>query len=441
MSLALAVRKAALAPGKWVSFPSALWRRAKAAPSLDLRFADNKSLVDAVTGQSLVTFTRASSGTYVGSDGLIKTATTDAPRFDHNPTTGESLGLLVEESRTNLTLRSEEFNDTYWTKNFSSVTANAIAAPDGTTTADLLVEDGTTSVHEIVTPSISFTLNATYALSVFVKAGTRSAFRIVRSGPGGASATFDLLTLTAAGIAGSPTVSIVAYNSNWYRCTMSWVASATASRTHAIRLDNPAGTESYTGNGTSGLYIWGAQLEAGAFPTSYIRTTTATVTRSADVASITGTNFSSWYRQDEGTVFADARHFRNFDGTNRFPRLLSINDGSGTANSIELIYALQSGNLTTAVPSIRVDNILQASPAITGEQNGKAQVLAYALNNVNAASGGTLSTQDNSAAIPTVNQALIGYVSSSSDTLNGHIRRLTYWPQRLSNTTLQAVTQ
>ena len=88
-----------------------LWYDSNELPSLDLRFAEDKSLVDATTGSNLVDFTRASSGTYVGSDGLIKTATTNEARFDHNPDTLESLGLLVEEERTNLLQRSEEFDD------------------------------------------------------------------------------------------------------------------------------------------------------------------------------------------------------------------------------------------------------------------------------------------------------------------------------------------
>ena len=66
------------------------------------------------------------------------------------------------------------------------------------------------------------------------------------------------------------------------------------------------GTVTYDGNGTSGIYLWGAQLEEGAFPSSYIPTTTAAATRSADVASITGTAFSGWYRQDEGTFYGEA---------------------------------------------------------------------------------------------------------------------------------------
>ena len=136
MSIALAGVRSALLPGAWAR--NDLWRRARAVPSLDLRFADTKSLADAVTGQSLVTFTRASTGTYVGSDGLIKTAAVNEARFDHNPSTGESLGLLVEEARTNLLTYSEQFDNAAWVKSNSTVTANAGAAPNGTATADLL---------------------------------------------------------------------------------------------------------------------------------------------------------------------------------------------------------------------------------------------------------------------------------------------------------------
>jgi hypothetical protein len=99
MSVVIPSLRAAIAVPPWVK--NELWRRARAVPSLDLRFADNKSLVDAVTGASLITFNRASSGTYTDSAGVIQTASNNVPRFDHNPITGESLGLLVEEQRTN----------------------------------------------------------------------------------------------------------------------------------------------------------------------------------------------------------------------------------------------------------------------------------------------------------------------------------------------------
>lgn len=93
-----------------VSHPrDSLWETG-GIPSLDLNFAKNKSLIDSVSGNNLVTFTRASTATYVGEDGLIKTAAVNEPRFDHNPTTGESLGLLVEEQRTNLLNQSQSFS-------------------------------------------------------------------------------------------------------------------------------------------------------------------------------------------------------------------------------------------------------------------------------------------------------------------------------------------
>ena len=109
MSFLLVAQRALTVPG-WVK--NTLWRAAKATPSLDLPFAESKSLVDAITGRQLISFARASSGTYVDSAGVLRTATT------------------------NLLLRSEEFNDASWTKTRSSATANAIAAPDGSLTAD-----------------------------------------------------------------------------------------------------------------------------------------------------------------------------------------------------------------------------------------------------------------------------------------------------------------
>ena len=95
--------------------------RTYGVPSLDLPFADRKSLVDRISGNNLITFTRSTTGTYVGSDGLIKTASVNEARFDHNPATGEILGLLVEEARTNVLQYSQDFTNAYWTKTNSSV--------------------------------------------------------------------------------------------------------------------------------------------------------------------------------------------------------------------------------------------------------------------------------------------------------------------------------
>ena len=257
--------------GPWVRDP--LWTAARAVPSLDLRFADNKSLVDATTGASLITFTRASSGTYVGADGLIKSATTDEARFDHNPTTGESLGLLVEEARTNLSLRSQELDNAVWTKTASSITANAIASPDETTTADKLVEDSSTANHNIVEATIiTYTSGVTYSFSFFVKKAERQTVQILMHPnpfPGTAAqrtAIFNSNTGAFASVGSAYTNnSVTTLPSGWYRVSVTSTADATTTGNFTISLcSDDAGTVTYTGNGTSGIYLWGAQLEAGA---------------------------------------------------------------------------------------------------------------------------------------------------------------------------------
>jgi hypothetical protein len=120
-------------------------------PTLDLNFAATKRL------DPRIAFTRTSTGTFVGSNGLIQTAVSGAPRFDHNPTTGESLGLLVEEARTNHNTYSEQFDNAAWVKTRSSITSNTIVAPDGTLTGDKLVEDTTASNTHQISQSASLT--------------------------------------------------------------------------------------------------------------------------------------------------------------------------------------------------------------------------------------------------------------------------------------------
>ena len=429
--------RAAVAPGGVLAGPwveNELWRRARAVPSLDLQFADNKSLVDATTGASLVTFTRASSGTYVGSDGLIKTAATNEARFDHNPTTGESLGLLVEEQRTNLTLRSQEFDNASWSKTRCSVTPNATTAPDGTLTADKLVEDTSVSVSHTIRESAAYNFisGTTYTYSVYAKAGERSRLKFQTSTSPSttwpADAIFDLVNgVVVSNIYG--TASIYAAGNGWYRCIITAAAVSTVSTTVATFLAATSGS-SYTGDGTSGFYLWGAQLEAGAFPTSYISTTTATVTRSADVASISGSNFSSWYRQDEGTVFVEGiapAVSCNFVG---------ISDGTNN-NRVLIDSGTNSKRLTVTVGGVSQATINKTYVYGTSTKSAGA----FKLDSFQFSDSGTLGTEDTSGTLPTVDRAYIGSNAAGALPVNGQLKRLTYWPARLSNSTLQTITQ
>lgn len=401
---------------------------------LDMFFARTRTL------DSRVTFTRASSGTYVGSDRVLRTATTNEPRFNHNPTTGESLGLLVEESRTNLCLQSENFS-TIWLPTGllafgSGSTANAIAAPNDQITADLLVEN-TAAGNHMVAQSINVTTGTVYTVSAFAKAAptTRRVQLLVSNTNFGVtpSAIFDLATGTITGNNNSTAI-ITPFPNGWYRVTMTTIAAtSTGANSASIRLVDASNANSYTGDGTSGIYLWGAQLEAGSFPTSYIPTTTATATRSAEVASITGTAFSSWYRQDEGTVFASSTVM-----STSYANGVLWDVGAGGAFGTTA-YGAWSGTQWTLNPNTAPVNMFCAVTASAQSAS------AYALktNDSSIAAAGLIGTQDTSCAMPASATTLsIGKAGwTAGNYFNGTIRRLTYWPQRLANSTLQAITQ
>jgi hypothetical protein len=265
-----------------------LWRTARAVPSLDLNFSANKSLVDTVTGQNLITFTRASTGTYVGSDGLIKTATNNEPRFDHNPTTGESLGLLMEEARTNNQKHSEDFSQGLTPLN-ATLSLNQETAPDGNQTADRFLETTANGLHSQEIADFLFVLGTTYTFSCFAKSiGGRTFCPGFPTRFG--TARFGRFSLTGAGSVLSTdtgvTASIQAYPNGWYRCSITSTCSEGGGARVGVFIGSGTST-SYAGDETKGLYLWGAQLETAAggasapFPTSYIPTRSTFISRAS----------------------------------------------------------------------------------------------------------------------------------------------------------------
>lgn len=396
-----------------------LWAKAREGgspglkPSLDLDFARNKSLIDNVTGQNLVTFTRASSATYFDSQGVLQTATTDVPRFDHNPVTGESLGLLVEEQRTNLLLRSEEFDNASWTLfGTTSRSANATTAPNGSLTADsVTLPVGTAGIYQLVSASAS----TSYTFSVWIRADSSQTVRLVIN-----------TNLS------DPSVLTVTATTAWQRFSITKTTSVGTTSVTA-QLD--------TGGGNT-FYLWGAQLESGAFPTSYIPTTTATVTRSADVASITGSAFSSFYRQDKGTMYARASIPAFSAISTEQATQFSVNDGS--INNFMRLRGFSSSGAFTWDALGRVGGVDQFDTDAKQYSQLNAAVnnaLAYSVNNIANSVNGQNPSTDSSASLPTVNRAEIGATIVGSHIGAQHLRRLTYWPQRLPNETLQTITQ
>ena len=234
---------------------------------------------------------RATSATRVNASGLIEVVGNNIPRLDY--TNGSCPSILVEPQRTNLLLRSEEFNNAYWTKSSTTVTANDAVAPSGTMTADKLVDNNIFSGHD-VRRSIAMTSGISYTFSVFAKIG-EIRWVVLRYVSGGAFSTnhivfFDLQNGTAFNSPSFPSTgfSIISIGNGWYRCSITQAATSTDNGIASIFLSiNGTGT-TYAGNGTDGIFIWGAQLEAGSNATSYIPTQGSTVTRNADVISKSG---------------------------------------------------------------------------------------------------------------------------------------------------------
>jgi hypothetical protein len=183
--------------------------------------------------------------------------------------------------------------------------------------------------------------------------------------------------------------------------------------------------------------VTNAQLEAGAFPTSYIPTTTATVTRAADVASITGSNFSSWYNQTEGTVFAEVAVAQPNTGGNQFVFRTSDN----TYNNAVAINIPGQAQLSTA-SSGTFDGSANSVANLVANVSAKISA-AYATNNLGISLNGATAITDTSATMPTgLNRADIGSDHAGFNRVKaGTIKRLTYWPVRLADPTLVSITQ
>jgi hypothetical protein len=229
-------------------------------------------------GSGDLTFTRASSATRVNSDGLI------------------------ESPRTNLVLYSEEFDNAYWTKTNVTITANATTAPDGNLTADKLVENSVNGNHFIYRSQATFTASASYFQSWYVKAGERYKVRIQDASDGTFFAAYNLNTgsLIDEGTNTIGNTTITPLLNGWYRLTLLLNQATSAKYAGIILLPDSytAGDSiTYQGNGTSGVYIWGAQIEAGSTATDYIPTTNSARTTFAGITQ-DGTSASNIPRID-----------------------------------------------------------------------------------------------------------------------------------------------
>jgi hypothetical protein len=261
------------------------------APTLDYRFAIDRNEIESVSLTDKLTFTGGNQGTFVGSDGFIQQATTNVPRFDHDPLSRRSLGLLSEVERTNLFLRSEELQSTWILTESTTVAPNTWAAPSGQTTGDVITL-GTNSVA--VGQDITVLSLTSYALSFYLNTSLTSAsflrLRFAKDAGASGNVWFSPSALTfsnyQSGVSGGQAVLVAA---NVYRISVLMLFGATDAGSRRISIGGTTASGSGASDVGKTIAIWGAQLEAGSTPSTYIPTTTAAVTRTADSAVIDGT--------------------------------------------------------------------------------------------------------------------------------------------------------
>jgi hypothetical protein len=281
-------------------------------------------------------FSRSGSATRINKDGLIETVGNGVSRLNYPLLDGVVSGCphhILEPQRTNSLIYSEDFSKSIWTKDNTNLTSGFIS-PDGTANAYKLTENTSNSRHRLYSEISTVNNGATLSTSIFVKSAERSWILLRES-------TTDYGYYFNNGIVGSKTGFPLSYNiesfpNGWYRYTVTTVTPNTSGRL-ILSIVTEDGGDTYQGDGTSGVYVWGAMLEEGSYPTSYIPTNGSTATRSAETAN--GSGDADTFNDSEGVLMAE---ISALDLSN-YLRELSISDGT-TSNRIQLRYYDTSDN-------------------------------------------------------------------------------------------------
>jgi hypothetical protein len=378
-------------------------------PTLDLNFAATKVLDDRIA------FRRDSTGTYYGDDGLLKYATNNVPRFDHDPDTGESLGLLIEESSTNLISGAGGYGSDI--RNGTSL-GNA---PTSTVVDDITLPDGTVGqvrrlqIHSSGNSGMRWgstsggNANTAYSASVWARATSGTATAILDVNDQGN----------------------ISYNltEEWVRMTV------TATRPDPYQFMDVMGSAGHD------FYLWGFQLENKGFVSSYIPVESymSNNNRAADLTKITGTNFTDFYNQTEGSTVFEAKTFKGIPGNVYYGEI-----GRSSSNRNIMYRNTSSGNAIlyyTSGGSTVVNGLSSGAPSQVN--TNVVTAYAYKENDFGVfASGGYSSTDTSGNVTDNATSFSIGMNNiNNGEQLNGTIKRLSYYNKRLPNAQLQGLTQ
>ena len=411
-------------------------------PTLDLNFAATKTL------DRRITFTRDSIGTYTDELGIIRTAPNNVPRFDHDPETGESLGLLIEESRTNIIRNSYLYNESSYFHQCLRATQESEIGPDGRTGEVTLFYPNTVdTTHYYYLDYLSQT--GAHTITAWFKNLTTTIYypqlRVFDISVGQAFANYDITgdgAVYSTGGVSFTAASIKKYPNGWYRCTMSCNNASAHSMGIVISNSTSAELPSYAGDADSnkGFLVWGVQIENNSFGTSFIPTSGSTVTRAADLAKITGTNFTDFYNSSEGTLFAESS-FADLTTENQ----ATVQLWYSSTEHIGMGYRWGASGSGTYGFYIRntADQLYRAPSGVTSNTFVKAS-LAYKSNDGASSLNGETAVFDDSINLPTAaTEMTIGYGNQTSSyrMKQGHIKQLTYYNKRLTNAQLQSLTR
>jgi hypothetical protein len=260
------------------------------------------------------------------------------PRLDYS--LGSCPNILLEPQRTNLVLRSEEFDNGSWIKSNASVTANATTSPSGLLNGDALIENTATANHEIV-QTTSVTTGVSYTFAIYVKANGRDKFKIQLANQFAATALayYDLVTGLTYSVGAAAAASMTSVGNGWFRCIITSTATSTGTAIHYSTLVSTGTTTTYLGNGTSGVFLWGAQFEAGAYATSYIPTTSASVTRNGDTITRNNVFTNGLVTASGGTWFVDLRNNiqRTRESSSAGVPYLGDSNSAGVGNNFRIL--------------------------------------------------------------------------------------------------------
>ena len=350
------------------------------------------------------------------------------PRIEYDAD-GNLLGLLIEEARTNLETNSDR---TGTAQNGSVTEANEVLTPAGTVPNAYTATSVNYNQFYYSMPS-NCTIGTTYTASVFVNVPDKTAvpylFFEIRSIANGTFVVFDTTNSSVFSTPSGVTASITSIGNNWYRVSVTATA-AVSTNLYGAKIYLSTSTATPFTNGVavgSKVYFFGHQVEAGSFPTSYIKTQGSTVSRAADVASIDVDQFG--YNQSEGTLFVDFNTFNAL--TQNSP--VSIGANSSNAMGIYAINSYQLRNLVANSSDVLLDNgtVSSAKNKIAG---------CYKLNNFAVSLNGNTASVDTSGAPQASPTTMYIGAFVTTNKFNGHIKSITYTPKRLSNAKLQELT-